>query len=212
MASKFALVVAAAAALAGCQHTPYDLPDRGLEAVNVAQISRADYVFDASAPAGLAPGEAARLDAWFRNLGLSYGDAIYVDGGSYPDAARNDVAQVAGTYGLMVTPGAPVTVGAVQPGTVRIVVSRLRAEVPNCPNWSRPAQPNDENRMHSNFGCGVNTNMAAMIANPQDLVHGRDGGAVTDPTTANRGVGLYRSTAPTGSKGLQDVSTSKKGS
>ena len=39
---------------------------------------RADYVFDAAAPGGaLAPGEAARLDGWFRGLGLGYGDTVY---------------------------------------------------------------------------------------------------------------------------------------
>ena len=61
--------------------------------------------------------------------------SIYVDG-AYCRPARGQVAQVAGEYGMLVQPGAPVTAGAVQPGTVRVVVSRRRAEVPGCPNWS----------------------------------------------------------------------------
>ena len=44
-----------------------------------------------------------------------------------------------------------------QPGSVRVVVSRRRAGVPNCPNWSEPPQPNFNNRSMSNFGCGVNS-------------------------------------------------------
>ncbi|HEU5285352.1 MAG TPA: CpaD family pilus assembly protein, partial [Sphingomicrobium sp.] len=196
------------AVLSGCGHTPYDLPDRGVAAVNVPVVTRSDFVFDAAAPDGsLAPGEAARLNAWFSGLDLGYGDAIYVDG---PYAARSDVAQVAGYYGLMVAPSAPVTAGAVAPGTARVIVSRNRASVPYCPNWSVPAQPNHQNRTMSNFGCAVNSNLAAMVANPEDLVHGREGTGVGDSLTSSKAIGAYRKAEPTGSKGLQDISTTKK--
>jgi pilus assembly protein CpaD len=208
MASKFAILLAAAA-LTGCSHKPYDLPDRGLAAVNVPVIARTDYVFDASAPDGsLSPGEAARLNAWFSGMGLGYGDSIYVDG-PYAGAARADVAQVAGNYGLMVAPSAPVTAGAVPPGMVRVIVSRTRASVPGCPNWSTPAQPNYNNRTMSNFGCAVNSNLAAMVANPEDLVHGREGTGVGDTLTTSKAIGIYRKAEPTGTKGLQDISTKK---
>jgi pilus assembly protein CpaD len=210
MRSKFALLLLATA-VAGCSFTPHDLPDRGVEAVNVPVVTRADYVFDAAAPGGsLAPSEKARLDAWFRGLDLGYGDAIYVDA-PYAEAARYDVAQVAGNYGMMVEKGAPVTAGAVPNGMVRVIVTRARAEVPGCPNWSVPAQPNYNNRTMSNFGCGVNSNLAAMVANPEDLVHGREGATVVDPNTGTKAVNLYRSTEPTGKKGLQDISTKNAG-
>jgi pilus assembly protein CpaD len=44
-----------------------------------------------------------------------------------------------------------------------------------------------------------------MVANPEDLLHGRDGSGVTDTYTASRAIEMYRSTPPTGTKGLQDV-------
>jgi len=211
MRSKFALLLIATAALAGCGYTRRDQPDRGVEAVNVPVVTRADYVFDAAAPGGsLAPSERARLDAWFRGLDLGYGDTIHVDAAG-ADAARYDVARVAGNYGMMVEPGVPVTAGAVPEGTVRVVVSRARAEVPNCPNWSVPSSPNFNNRTISNFGCGVNSNLAAMIANPEDLIHGREGATAVDPNTGAKAVILYRKTAPTGSGGLQDISTKNGG-
>lgn len=204
MRSKIALL-AVAAAVSGCQHTPNDQPDRGMAAVNVPVIVHSDYVFDAAAPGGSVPSsEQARLDGWFAGLGLGYGDAIHVDSSS-PDA-RSDVAKVAGKYGMLVSEGVPVTQGAVAPGTVRIVVRRSRAEVPGCPNWSRAAQPNYNNRSMSNYGCGVNSALAAMVANPQDLVHGREGDPYVDAAAASRGIGVYYSTPPTGKKGLQDVS------
>jgi len=191
MRSKLAIVLFASA-LGACQHTPNDLPDRGMSAVNVPTVERADYVFDAAAPGGsLAPGEMQRLDAWFRGLNLGYGDIVYVDGG-YADGARAEVAAVAGNYGILVSPGAPVTAGAVAPGNVRVVVSRTRAVVHNCPNWSVPSQPNYNNRSMSNFGCGVSSNLAAMVANPEDLVHGRAGVAASDGVAGAKAVQMYR--------------------
>ncbi|HSQ99571.1 MAG TPA: CpaD family pilus assembly lipoprotein [Sphingomicrobium sp.] len=207
MRSKL-ILIALASSVAAC-NTP-DLPDKGVAAVNVPVVTSADYVFDAAAPDGaLAGGETDRLNGWFQGLGIGYGDTIYVDG-PYADAARGQVAAIAGKYGMMVSEGAPVTTGAVQPGTVRVVVSRRRAGVPNCPNWSLPSSPNFDNRNMSNFGCGVNSDIAAMVANPEDLVHGREGTG-TDVNEAARAVLFYRSMPPTGNKGLQDVSTKNGG-
>ena len=99
-----------------------------------------------------------------------------------------------------------VTAGMVQGGSVRVVVARRRAVVPGCPNWRVASQPDWDNKTMSNYGCAVNSNLAAEIANPEDLVHGRAGDTVTDAMTASRAIDMYRSTAPTGTKGLQDVS------
>jgi pilus assembly protein CpaD len=61
--------------------------------------------------------------------------------------------------------------------------------------------------MLSNFGCGVNSNLAAMVANPEDLVHGREGTNVGNNAAGTKAVILYRTTPPSGSKGLQSVSS-----
>lgn len=209
MRSKLALIVLGST-LAACSTLAKgpDVPAAGLAAVNVPVVSRADYMFDAPAPGGvLAPGEAERLDGWFQGLDVRYGDNIYVDGAA--DVARNQIADVAGRYGLMVLPGTPVTAGALAPDMVRVVVSRTEAHVPNCPNWSVPAQPNYSNSSMSNFGCGVNSNIAAMVANPEDLVHGHEGTGVSDARTATKPVGTYRNATPTGANGLMSISTKK---
>lgn len=205
MRSKF-LLIALGTALAGCQTANQpDKPAMGLEAVNVPVVTSTNYVFDAAAPGGmLSPSETGRLTGWFQGLDLGYGDSIYVEGGS--PAVRSQVATVAGTSGMMISAGAPVTTGLVQPGFVRVIVARRRAVVPGCPNWSRQAQPDWDNQTMSNFGCSVNTNLAAMVADPEDLVHGREAGAVIDPRTASRAIDEYRSKALTGSGSLQDVS------
>jgi pilus assembly protein CpaD len=204
MRSKI-ILIALCSSVAAC-NTP-ELADKGLAAVNAPVVTSADYVFDAAAPDGaLAPGESDRINGWFQGLGLGYGDTIFVDG-PYADAARGQVAAIAADYGMAVSPGAPVTAGAIGPGAVRVVVSRRRAEVPYCPNWSLPSQPNYDNRNMSNFGCGVNSNLAAMVANPQDLLHGREGSGVGDTSTGSKAVIFYRSAPPSGSKGLQDIKT-----
>lgn len=204
-------ILALASAVAGCTTAQADQPSRGVTAVNQPVVSRTDFAMDVAAPDGSLPSsEEARLDGWFRGLGLGYGDNIYVDG-DYAGAARQDVARIAGRYGMMVSAGSPVTAGNIQPGTVRVVVSRTRASVPGCPNWDRPASPDFDNQQMSNFGCAVSANIAAMVANPQDLVHGREAGPVVDTVTASKAVGSYRAAKPTGEQGLIDVNTKKGG-
>lgn len=205
------LILAAASGLAGCGTVaPRTDLARGVEPVNVPVVQRQDYAFDAAAPDGqLSDLDAARLDGWFRGMDLGYGDSVYVEG-SDSSGPRGDVARLAGRYGLLLADGGPVLPGAIAPGTVRVVVSRTRATLPNCPNWHEAAQPNYNNHSMSNFGCGVNGNLAAMIANPEDLVHGREGSGLSDSRTSTKAVDYYRNATPTGSKGLQDVSTKGK--
>lgn len=195
MRSKLVLL-ALGSTLAAC-NTP-DFADQGVAAVHVPVVTTADYVFDASAPNGaLAPGESDRLNGWFQGLGIGYGDTIYVDG-PYGDGARGQVASIAGQYGMMVAPGAPITAGVVQPGAIRVVVSRRRAEVPNCPDWSQPSQPNFNNRSMSNFGCGVNSNLAMQVANPVDLIRGQEGSVAVDALAGAKAIRMYRNWPLTG--------------
>jgi pilus assembly protein CpaD len=212
MRSKF-LLIALGSALAGCQTSDRaDVPAAGLAAVNVPVVTSADYVFDAPAPGGaLSAGEGERLNGWFQGLGIGYGDSVYVDG-NYAPAARAQVAAIASRYGMLVSSGAPLTAGAVQPGFVRVVVARRRATVPGCPNWKQASQPDWSNKTMPNYGCAVNSNLAAMVADPEDLIHGREGAAVTDMRTATRAVDMYRAKPLTGAGGLQDISTKSGGS
>jgi pilus assembly protein CpaD len=49
-----------------------------------------------------------------------------------------------------------------------------------------------------------------MVANPQDLVSGREGNGVGDTMTASKAVEQYRKAVPTGQQGLKDISTKGK--
>lgn len=192
------LILAAASALSACGTVSTTADTlRGIEPVNVPVVERQDFAFDAAAPGGSLPlGEAARLDGWFQGLGLTYGDRVYVEGG-YSDV-RRDVARVAGRYGMMVSDGGPAVAGVIPTGAVRIVVSRTRASVPNCPNWADATSLNYNNRMMNGLGCAVNANLAAMVADPNDLVRGRAGPAAADGVDAAKAIAMYRDWPLTG--------------
>ncbi|HYI42121.1 MAG TPA: CpaD family pilus assembly protein [Sphingomicrobium sp.] len=190
MRSNVAILLALA--VAGCQ-TPGSQPAmRGVASVHEPVLTRSSVAFDAGAQGGyLSPEELARLDGWFRSMDLGYGDTIYVDGG-YPDQTRAQVAQLAGRYGMMLSAAAPVTAGAVPAGFMRVIVSRASAHVPGCPNWNVHSQPNYNNLSMSNFGCGVNANLAMQAANPEDLFRGRSGPAASDGVAGAKAVQMYR--------------------
>jgi pilus assembly protein CpaD len=178
-------------------------PNRGLDSINQPVVERTDYVLNlANQGGGLSPAEQGRLDAWFRSLGLGYGDRVFVDEVYGPSEAREDIARIAADYGLLVRDGAPITTGAIQPGSIRVIVSRSMASVPNCPHWSGRGGINSTS---PNYGCAVNSNFAAMVADPSDLVLGQAGSGTGDAATAAKAIKVYRETPPTGTKGLTET-------
>jgi pilus assembly protein CpaD len=183
-------------------------PNRSLYSLNQPVVERTDYLLDLPAQGdGLSGVERARLDDWFRSLGVGYGDRVFVDGVGHTSPERDAVARVAADYGLLLSDGAPITEGAPHSGTVRVIVSRSKATVPGCPNWERGGGPSSTS---PNYGCAMNSNLAAMIADPNDLVLGQAGSASGDAATAAKAIKVYRETAPTGAKGLMDSSTRRK--
>lgn len=202
-----ALCSAPALALAGCGGTE----NRGLESVHQPVVERSDYVFDVNAgPSGLAPGEAQRLSGWFASMRIGYGDRVSVDdpaGGRTRAAVAGEVAR----YGLLVSDEAPVTSQPLQPGTARVIVSRMKASVPGCPDFSRYDGTEFESNTNSNHGCAINANLAAMVANPEDLVRGEPGTSVYDAAQGSKAITTYRSAAPTGGGGTVVKSESTGG-
>ncbi len=57
---------------------------------------------------------------------------------------------------------------------VEIVLERYLVTTPACPDWSRRSGLDYANQPHSNFGCATETNLGLMIAEPRDLLRGRD--------------------------------------
>ena len=208
-----ASLLAVALSASGCstEHLgmrPEFAPNYSHYSENQPVVQRTDYVIDLSTSGNGVPGsELGRLADWFDSLQLRYGDMIFVDE-PYPSAdVREDVARIAAAYGLLIRSGAPVTAGAVQPGSARVIVSRATAEVPGCPNWRQAPLSGAPISTESNFGCATNSNLAAMVANPNDLVLGQEGATDGDAATASKAIKQYRDAPPSGAAGLDKVNT-----
>jgi len=184
--------------------------NRSVESVHQPIVERTDYVLDVGVgPHGLAGGEADRLAGWFDGLGLGYGDTITLDDpmGWQGGTAQDGVAAVVARYGMLIAHDAsPVTVGHPAPGTLRVVVSRATAHVEGCPDWHH-ANSEYASGSATNFGCATATNLAAMIANPEDLVVGQDGNRTADAMLSVKAIKTYREAATTGAGGIKSESS-----
>ena len=187
------------------------LPDnRSLYSTKQPVVERTHYTFDVATSGDSVPvSEQRRLDGWFDTMDLRYGDRISVDDPTNSPGVRAAVANLAGRYGLIVADAAPPTEGFINPGQARVVLSRTSASVPGCPDWSTRSDINYNNGTYANYGCAVNSNMAAMVANPEDLVRGQKGSGETVILSSNKAIDSYREKAPTGTQGLSEVSSTE---
>ncbi|WP_312490574.1 CpaD family pilus assembly protein [Sphingomonas sp.] len=175
----------------------------GLETVHQPVVTQADYALDlALSGPRLAGDEAQRFAGWADNLRLGYGDRVTIeDPLGEASVAYRQIAEIVGRHGLLVGTPAAIARAPLAPATIRVVVTRARASVPGCPDWSSDVAPDWAGRTASNHGCAVNRNLAAMVANPHDLVQGVDGPASADPAVAARAVNAFRRAQPTGNGG-----------
>ena len=195
--------------LAACGTT--DKPQNmSLYSVKQPVVERNSYTLDlVTSAGGLTVPEQGRLADWFEVMGVGYGDRISIDDPAASPAVMEDVAAVASRYGLLVGNDAPVTDGYVNPGNVRVVVTRSTAYVPGCPDWSDRNGWSRDNETSDGFGCAVNANIAAMVADPEHLLEGASGTGETVVMTSNRAIDSYRNASPTGNGGttLPEVSS-----
>ncbi len=211
MTKPFLLLLALPAlSLGGCMGTQ----NRGLESVHQPVVARHDFALDLATQGDrLAPGEAQRLSGWFGSMRLGYGDRVAIDdGGGSARGAHADVGAIVARSGLLLSEDAPVSGAPLAPSTIRVVISRVKAGVPGCPDWSRDAGNEFDSNTSSNYGCSTNSNLAAMVADPNDLVRGRDGAGTTDPRTSYRAIDAYRKAATSGAGGAQVQSAGAVGS
>ena len=204
----FALIVIGAALSASgadARHRTARENNMGLYSYNQPVVQRMDYVLELASPGpGIPVAERARLRAWFVSLGLGYGDHVAVESAYGGDPARADVARIAAEYGLLLSDATPVVPGTPEPGSIRVIVSRSVAHVPGCPFYDNHQGPSATS---ANYGCATNSNLAAMVADADDLVLGQAGSATRDPATASKAIKTYRDAKPTGSSGLASANS-----
>lgn len=175
-----ALIAVATVLVTGCAQ---DLSDysaaQSAKDIQVRWVSVDHPVLFEPGASVLSETERFRLDAFVGGLALRDSDRFMVDTG----AARGDAVMARARASEIAQrlrrhwPGARVTQvadGKAPARGVRLVVGRYVAVPPNCPDWSRPSASNPGNVNDSNFGCSAATNLSLMIADPADLVRGRD--------------------------------------
>ena len=184
-----ALALSLGLALAACGGMP---TNRTVYSVKQPVVERSSVALDVNTnPDGMPVVEQQRIAAWFEAMGLRYGDRVSVEDPLERPETRAAVADLAGRYGLLLTDGAPVSAGGLQPGQARVVIERSRASVPGCPDWSATSDATLGNGISPNYGCANNSNLAAMVADPEDLLKGRQGSNDTYINTGAATVNAY---------------------
>lgn len=204
-------------ALGACTHTETvdltaSIPDdsRQRHPIAIQEADQSMVVFVGTGRGGLTGPQRADLaalaDDWLRE---GTGQVV-IDAPIHTPNARAAAQSVREIRALLAAKGLPpgsVTVREFQPrdprqfAAIRVNYPRITASVGPCGLWPDDLGPSIknkayfENKPYYNFGCANQRNLAAMVANPSDLVQPR---AETPAYTARRTVLLdnYRKTIP----------------
>lgn len=142
------------------------------------------------------PGAVDNLIAFLRRAGLRSGDRVYLE-----PAAGDRVATARIGNLLHALEGRGIGAQTLPPAQdlagdqLRVLVDRYLVVLPPCPDWTRSPIDDHDNSPDSNFGCATVSNLGLMVADPRDLVMGREmGPADADPATL--AVARYRAGQP----------------
>lgn len=128
-------------------------------------------------------------------------------GVSGPNAAATDVA-VAALLEIGVERTQIMVGGAQGPNPlndIRVTYIRYVAEAPSCGNWSQNLTYTASNVLPPNFGCATQHNIAAMVADPRDLVT-PDTSGQSDAQRRLTVLQKYRAGEPTPAQRIQQQS------
>ena len=192
--------------LAACQHTDVGAPSlTETVARNSVQMVRLPLEIQSESDGThtLSHVTETALDNFFTSIEAGYGDVIMLDG---PDVSAERIKAVeayvrkrglayAGTSALGAKPA---------PGSVVLYVERYLVTTPNCNYWPEVTSTQEKNNDSSFHGCSSTINLGLMIADPRDLVTGKNSGnstaaavrAIFAPARQTGGEGGTPSSAP----------------
>lgn len=179
---KTGLWLAALASLAACatQTAPAQAPQAATatqtwaERVKVAPAP--DEILLAVHATGLSDNQRTALQALVGRWLETEGRELTV---TAPGDAGAMAVQVRERLIFLGAPAAQVRIVAADPSlspepVLRVGFVRYQAETPKCGQAWESLTATRDNRAYENFGCAVAANMAAQVANPEDLVRPRD--------------------------------------
>ncbi|WP_020398024.1 CpaD family pilus assembly lipoprotein [Kordiimonas gwangyangensis] len=125
---------------------------------------------------------AANLHAFLASVDAGYGDIVMIDSGASP-ARTAAIAKMIKARGLVYGGEAPLgETPAI--GDIALYVERYVVTTPNCGVWPNEPTNNTRNNASSYYGCANTANLGLMVADPRDLVAGRNGGNSTGAAVA----------------------------
>ena len=183
--------------------------NRGVESVHQPVVTQTTYLYDIRTEGAsvLSADERARLAGWLDSLDIAYGDSVAIATGGTPvsQSLQEEIAAVLGRRGMLIREDSSAAAGTPPYGSVRLIVRRATASVPGCPDWRPKQESNMGGGASSNFGCAINSNLAAMVANPDDLVRGQTSNSDLRTATSTRAIQTYHKKDPTGAGDLKDL-------
>lgn len=195
-------------ATSGCSTEKMATANRSVDSVHQPVVSYQSFVYDVRQTGNsLSADEAARLEGWLTSVNVGYGDSIaVVNAGYVPADMTAGISTVVGRHGLLMTQDNSAQAGTAPDGSVRLILRRATASVPGCPDWKGTTEANSLGDTSANYGCATNSNLAAMVANPLDLVRGQTGDSELRTATSNKAIKTYREKANTGAGDLKTLS------
>lgn len=147
-------------------------------------------------------GESDRLRAFLAGADLRTGDQVMVAAAAPQGVAPGTAALLAGRRADAVAAflrreGVKTTIAEVAPvagareSEVLVSIRRYLAVLPACPDWTDVPGVDFNNQPTSNWSCATAMNFGMMLADPTDLVRGRDPG-YADGEYSARSVENYR--------------------
>lgn len=149
--------------------------------------------------------EMAQLEGFIARHDVGYGDRVYVLTETAGAASQRStvVLNYMKAHGIA---AAALPSPEAQPGLVRIVLNRYVVVPPNCPDWSKPMTSDYTNTPMSNLGCSTTANFGTMVADPAELIQGRQPG----PADAEGSAGAIQRYRTDKIKPLEKVTTGGK--
>jgi pilus assembly protein CpaD len=122
------------------------------------------------------------------------GDRVQIASGGGPNALTAQRAEVVAAQLHRLAPTAELAAGIadIDENAIGVSIGRYLAAAPNCPDWTDADPQGFDNAPSSNFGCATQSDLAAMVANPEDLLRGKAAGPADGDFVA-RSVERYRS-------------------
>ncbi len=170
---KKSLSLTALICLAGCMADKAPPMNASLDTIYKASVKFEDTSHVVEMHNGvLSSQEDSALSAFLNMTGVTYADRISLETGDAGNVnkSRTAIDAVLSRVGLSASNVS--LANGLKPGEVRVVVTHSSIVMPECGHFDRAASPNWQNQTSANFGCASRSNLAAMVANPADLVSG----------------------------------------